>query len=229
MRVFVGFGGKEDGWYRLPDVYLCDAVTDAVAVRPAASEGKGLIVGLYGRLLREDGTPAASATLTVSQDGTPLAILTAEANGCYGSDFHLPDPSAELTVTALGETRHLTLTADAPLRCLDFTEGQPEAAAGALEIGPDLATLDLEERPDFAFRCYETAADGTRREVSPTWSFALSNIQDGDDMMDWYPPTLTLQDGRLVCSDPAFRSATSPLPPPLATAPPPRPSPSTRP
>ena len=27
-------------------------------------------------------------------------------------------------------------------------------------------------------------------------------------MMDWYPPTLTLQDGRLVCSDPAFRSAT---------------------
>lgn len=57
MRVFVGFGGKEDGWYRLPDVYLCDAVTDAVAVRPAASEGKGLIVGLYGRLLREDGTP----------------------------------------------------------------------------------------------------------------------------------------------------------------------------
>lgn len=56
MRVFVGFGGKEDGWYRLPDVYLCDAVTDAVAVRPAASEGKGLIVGLYGRLLREDGT-----------------------------------------------------------------------------------------------------------------------------------------------------------------------------
>ena len=66
MRVFVGFGGKEDGWYRLPDVYLCDAVTDAVAVRPAASEGKGLIVGLYGRLLREDGTPAASATLTVT-------------------------------------------------------------------------------------------------------------------------------------------------------------------
>ena len=58
MRVFVGFGGKEDGWYRLPDVYLCDAVTDAVAVRPAASEGKGLIVGLYGRLLREDGAPA---------------------------------------------------------------------------------------------------------------------------------------------------------------------------
>ena len=180
-------------------------------------------------VLREDGAPAADATLTVSQDGTPLAILTAEANGCYGSDFHLPDPSAELTVTALGETRHLTLTADAPLRRLDFTEGQPEAAAGALEIGPDLATLDLEERPDFAFRCYETAANGTRREVSPTWAFALSNIQDGDDMMAWYPPTLTLQDGRLVCSNPAFRSATSPLPPPLATAPPPRPSPSTRP
>ena len=105
-------------------------------------------------------------------------------------------PRATLAVTALGQTREIVFATDC-FRRLDFTAGEA-AAAGTLAIGPEVVAVDLERTPDFAFVCRQTQADGSLREVVPTWSATLSNGR---------AVSLT-PEGRIVCPTGGFASAT---------------------
>ena len=140
------------------------------------------------------GAPLADASLVVTCGGEAHTVRT----GAYGqyAFAQVADAGATLAVTALGQTREIVFATDC-FRRLDFTAGEA-AAAGTLAIGPEVVAVDLERTPDFAFVCRQTQADGSLREVVPTWSATLSNGR---------AVSLT-PEGRIVCPTGGFASAT---------------------